>query len=167
MQQNEKSASKLNKKAWWQIRKNKTKITKFSQKHAQYALRSKLKQKIAIIFEKKEIRKTEICKKQAQRTSKIQLKQATRKSSRKPANPQKSKPKFAGKPQGWQHWAFWPWIPGDIRVEVSCSCFLSASLLSFDWLTNQVLLISKRVNIWPTAADSFSIFYYDATDADR
>ena len=83
-------------------------MTKFSQKHAQYAFRSKLKQKIAIRFEEKAIRKTEICKKQVKKTSKFQLKQAqkqaTRTSSRKPANPQKkNKPKFAGKPQGWQH----------------------------------------------------------------
>jgi len=64
-------------------------VTKFSQKHAQYAFWSKLKHKIAIKFEEKEIRKREICKKQAQKTSKFQLKQvqkqATRKSSKKPA----------------------------------------------------------------------------------
>ena len=65
MQKNEISASKLNKKAWWQMRKNKPKMTKNSQKHAQYAFRSKLKQKIDIKFEEKAIRKTEICKKQA------------------------------------------------------------------------------------------------------
>ena len=51
--------------------------------------------KSAIKFEKKAIRKTEICKKQAQETSKFQLKQATRKSSKKPATPRKNKPKFA------------------------------------------------------------------------
>jgi len=48
-----------------------------------------LTQKIAIKFEENAIRKTEICKKQAQKTSKFQLKQAqkqaTRKSSKKPA----------------------------------------------------------------------------------
>jgi len=38
---------------------------------------------------KKAIGKTEICKKQAQKTSKFQLKQGTRKSSKKPATPQK------------------------------------------------------------------------------
>ena len=52
--------------------------------------------KSAIKFEKKAIRKTEICKKQAQKTSKFQLKQAqkqaTRKSSKKTANPQKTSP---------------------------------------------------------------------------
>jgi len=52
----------------------------------------------------------EICKKQAQKTSKIQLKQAQKqancKPSRKPANPQKNKPKFAEKTQGWQHCRF-------------------------------------------------------------
>jgi len=46
MQQNEKSASKLNKKAGWQIRKNKPKMTKFSQKQAQYAFWSQMKHKI-------------------------------------------------------------------------------------------------------------------------
>ena len=68
---------------------------------------SKLKHEIAIKFEEKAIRKTEICKKQAQKTSIFQLKQAqkqaTHKSSKKPATPQKNKPKFAGKPQGWQY----------------------------------------------------------------
>jgi len=59
--------------------------------------------KSAIKFEKKAICKTEICKKRAQKTRKFQLKQATRKSSKKPATPQKNKPKFAGNPQGWQH----------------------------------------------------------------
>jgi len=106
MQQNEKSASKLNKKAWWQIRKNKPKMTKFSQKHT-HVFRSKLKQKVVIKFEEKTIRKTEICKKQAQKTSKFQLKQtqkqATRKSSKIPSTSQNNKPKFAGKLQGWQH----------------------------------------------------------------
>jgi len=57
--------------------------------------------KSAIKFEKKAIRKTDICIKQAQKTSKFQLKQAqkqaTRKSSKKPATPQKNKPKFCGK----------------------------------------------------------------------
>jgi len=76
MQQNEKAGSKVNKKSGWQIWKNKPKMTKFSQKHAQYqyAFRSKLKQKIATKFEEKAIRKTEICKKQAQKTRKFQLK---------------------------------------------------------------------------------------------
>ena len=66
--------------------------------------------KSAIKFEKKAIRKTEICKKQAQKTSKFQLKQAqkqaTRKSSKNPQLHKKNKPKFAGKPQSWQHWNF-------------------------------------------------------------
>jgi len=103
-----KISKKIKWKAWWQIRKNKPKITKFSQKHAQNAFRNKLKQKIAINFEEKAIGKTKICKKQAQKTSKFQLKQAqkqaTRKFSKKPATPQKNKPNFVGKPQGWQHW---------------------------------------------------------------
>jgi len=40
-------------------------MIKFSEKHAQYAFRNKLNQKIAIKIEEKAIRKTEICKKQA------------------------------------------------------------------------------------------------------
>jgi len=83
MQKNKISARKLNEKAWWQIRKNKPKMTKISQKHAQYAFRSKLKQTISIKFEEKAIRKTEICKKQAQETSKFQLKQAQKQATRK------------------------------------------------------------------------------------
>jgi len=51
--------------------------------------------KSSIKFEKKTIRKTEICKKQTQKTSKFQLKQAqkqaTHKPSKKYATPQKNK----------------------------------------------------------------------------
>jgi len=71
-------------------------MIKFSQKYAQYAFRSKLKQKIAIKIEEKAIRKTEICKKQAEKTSKFQLKQAqkqaTRKSSKNPQLHKKTSP---------------------------------------------------------------------------
>ena len=80
-------------------------MSKSLQKHAQYAVNSN--NTSAIKFERKAIRKTEICKKQAQKTSKFQLKQAqkqaTSKSSKKPATPKKNKPKLAGKLQGWQH----------------------------------------------------------------
>jgi len=55
-----------------------------------------LKQKISIKFEEKAIGKTEICKKQAQKTSKFQLKQAqkqaTRKSSKKTQFHKKTSP---------------------------------------------------------------------------
>jgi len=83
MQQNEISASKLNKKGWWQIRKNKPKMTKISQKHAQYAFRSKLKQKIAIKFEKKSNQKN----RNLQKTS-PKNKQITIKTNPKTSNPQ-------------------------------------------------------------------------------
>ena len=73
MRQNEKSASKSNKKAWWQIRKNKPKMTKFSQKHAQYAFRSKLKQKIAIKFEEKAIRKQKSAKNKPKKQANFSL----------------------------------------------------------------------------------------------
>ena len=62
MQQNEKSASNLNKKHGGKSEKNKPKMTKFSQKHAQYAFRSKLKQKIAIKFEEKQSEKQKSAK---------------------------------------------------------------------------------------------------------
>jgi len=54
-------------------------------------------------LKKKQSNKQKSAKKQAQKTSKFQLNQATRKSSKKPAPSKKNKPKFAGKPQGWQH----------------------------------------------------------------
>jgi len=57
---------------------------------------------------KKSNPQTEICKKTSSNKQQISIKQAqkqgTRKSSQKPATPRKNKPKFAGKPQGWQHW---------------------------------------------------------------
>jgi len=52
---------------------------------------------------KKTIRRTEICKKTRKFQLKQAQKQATRKFSKTPATPQKNKPKFAGKGQGWQH----------------------------------------------------------------
>jgi len=51
----------------------------FTETHP-HAFWSKLKQKIAIKLEEKAIRKTEIRNKQTKKTSKFQLKQATRKS---------------------------------------------------------------------------------------
>jgi len=78
-------------------------MSKFSQKHAQYAFSNKLKrQKCHKIWKKSNMQNRNL-----QKTSKFQLKQvqkqATRKSSKKNATPQKNKPKFAGKTQGWQH----------------------------------------------------------------
>ena len=76
-------------------------MTKLLQMHAQYAFRSKLKQKIAMKFKEKAIRKTEICKKQAQKTNKFQLKQAqkqvTCKSSKKPQLYKKKQAQIRGK----------------------------------------------------------------------
>ena len=99
--------SKKIKKAGRQIRKHKPKMSKYSKNTPKTPLAVHRNSKSAIKFEKKAICKREICEKQAQKTSKLQLKQpqkqATRKSSKKPATPQKNKPKFAGKPQGWQH----------------------------------------------------------------
>jgi len=67
---------------------------------------------MAMKFGKKAIRNTEICKKQANFN---QNKQATRKSSKKTANPQKDNPKFVGKLQGWQH------CPRDVRIWKFCN----------------------------------------------
>jgi len=59
---------------------------------------------MAMKFDKKAIRNTEISKKQANlNQNKPKNKQpASLKKNRKLT---KNKPKFAGKPQGWQHWS--------------------------------------------------------------
>ena len=107
IQQNKKSARKLSKKAVRQIRKNKPKMSNFSQKHAQYAFSSKLKlQKCHKVWNKSNPQNTNLQKtspKDKQISIKQAQKQATRKTSKKPATPQKNKPKFVGKPKGWQH----------------------------------------------------------------
>ena len=54
-------------------------------------------------FDKKAIRNTEICKK-ILKNKQILIKASNPQVFKKNANPQKNKPKFAGKPQGWQHW---------------------------------------------------------------
>ena len=76
-------------------------MSKSSQKHAQYAFSSEFKQQKCHKIWKKATRKTEICKKQAQKTSKFQFKQAqkqaTRKSSKKPATPQKKQAQICRK----------------------------------------------------------------------
>ena len=53
---------KLNKKAKMQIRKNKPKMSKSSQIHAQYAFSSKFKQQKCLKIWKRAIRKTDIYK---------------------------------------------------------------------------------------------------------
>jgi len=63
-------------------KKTSNKLTIFSQKHTEYAFMSKLKHEIAMKFDEKSIRKTEIWKKQAQKTSKFQLKQAQKQATR-------------------------------------------------------------------------------------
>ena len=82
-------------------------MTKCSQKYAQYAFRSILKQKIAIKLKKHQSEKQKSAKKKHKKST-FQLnqaqKQATRKSSKNPKLHKKNKPKLAGKPQGWQHW---------------------------------------------------------------
>ena len=161
-----KSARKSNKKSWWQIRKNKFKITKFSPKHSQYAFRNKLKQKIAIKFEEKAIGKTEICKKQAQKTSKLQLKQAqkqaTRKFSKKTSIPQKNKPNFAGKPQGWQHSisTFGCMLEVHrIRFSGLESDGIQHILNKLDWIQTTVLLK------FPDQDQDFQIYFFVGFDA--
>ena len=69
------------------ILKNKSKMTKFSQKHAQYAFWRKLKHKIAIKFEEKAIKKQKSAKtspKNKQISVKTSPKTRTRKSSKNP-----------------------------------------------------------------------------------
>jgi len=58
-------------------------MRKFSQKHAQYAFSSVLKQQKCHKIWIKAIRKTEISKKQAEKTRKFQLKQAQKQAARK------------------------------------------------------------------------------------
>jgi len=56
-------------------------------------------------FDKKTIRNTEICKKQAQKNKQILIKTSPKTSNPqvlKKRKPTKNKPKFVGKPQGWQ-----------------------------------------------------------------
>jgi len=72
-----KTTCKLNTKTGVKTRKNKLKMSKFTQKHAQILFCSKLKSK------KNAIRKTEICKKQAQETSKFYSKPAQKQATRK------------------------------------------------------------------------------------
>ena len=69
IQQNEKSATKFNEKAGRQIRKNKPKMIKFYKNTPNMPSAVNWNSKSAIKFEKKAIGKTEICKKQAQKTS--------------------------------------------------------------------------------------------------
>jgi len=71
IQKNKKSTGKLNAEVARQILKNKPKMCKFAQKHAQTSFSSKLKQQKCHTILKKAIHKTVICKKQAQKTSKF------------------------------------------------------------------------------------------------
>ena len=58
-------------------------------------------------FEGKAIHKTEICQKQANFNSNNSKNKQTASLQKKPATPQKKKPKFTGKTQGWQHCLKW------------------------------------------------------------
>ena len=78
-----KSAKKLNKKAGRQIRKTSPKWGNFHKNTPNMPLAVNWKSKSAIKFEKKAIRKTEICKKQTQKTNKFQFT-----TSAKTSNPQ-------------------------------------------------------------------------------
>jgi len=86
IQQNKKSAGKLNRKPGRHIRKIKPKMSKYSQKHAKITFSSKLKQqKFNKILNKK--KQSEICKKQAQKPSKFQL---NKPKNKQPASLQKN-----------------------------------------------------------------------------
>jgi len=107
IQQNEKSARKSNIKSGWQIRKDKPKMSKFSQKHAQYAFSSKLKrQKCHKIWEKSNLQ-IRTLQKRNPKNKQISIKTSPKTSNqqvfKKNATPQQNKPSFAGKTQGWQH----------------------------------------------------------------
>jgi len=89
-----------------QILKNKPKMRKFTQKHAQIAFCSTWKQKKCHKIKKSNPQNRNL-QKSNPKTSNFQIKQARKqaagKSSRNPAIPQKNIPKFAGITQGWQH----------------------------------------------------------------
>ena len=86
-------------------------MSKFTQKHAQISFCSELKAKRPwnLIKKQSAVQKSsknkQILIKTSSKTSNMQV-------LKKTANPQKNKPKFAGKPQGWQHWP--PWLELDI-----------------------------------------------------
>ena len=106
IEQNKKPAGELKTKVWKQIRK-KLKMTKFTQKHAQISFCGKFKQTNCHKLRRKAIRKTLIGNKQAQKTSNFEIKQFQNKQLARLQtnhNSTNNKPKFAGKPQGWQDW---------------------------------------------------------------
>ena len=79
-------------------------MSKFTQKHAQISFCSKLNTKSAMNFKKKSNPQN----KNLQKTSKFnrnkpKIKQSASLQAIRKTNPPKNKPKFAGKPQGWQH----------------------------------------------------------------
>jgi len=74
-------------------------MSKFTQKQAQISFCSKVKEQNGQIG-KKAIRSTEICKKTSPKKANINQ---NKPKSKQPASLQKNKPKFAEKPQGWQH----------------------------------------------------------------
>jgi len=101
IQQNEKSARKSNKKHLGKSEKTSPKWANFHKNTPNMPLAVHWNSKSAIKFEKKTIRKTDICKKQAQKTSKFQLKQSQKQATRKPSKKHRSSTKkqaqFRGK----------------------------------------------------------------------
>jgi len=106
IQQNEKSARKLNKKSGRQIRKNKPKISKFSKNTPNMPLAVHRNSKSAINV-KKSNPQNRILPKTSPKNKQITIKTSSKTSNpqafKKNRNSTKNKPKFAGKPHGWQH----------------------------------------------------------------
>jgi len=78
-------------------------MSKYTQTPAQTSFCTKLKGKSTIKCEKKQSAKQNSEKHAFKQATFKLIKPKTSKLSKKPATPQKSKQKFAGKPQGWPH----------------------------------------------------------------
>jgi len=87
--------------------KNKPQISKFTQKHAKISFCGKLKEQNGHEIWQKSNPQYRSLQKTSPRNKQILIKTSQKISNpqvfKKPANPQKNKPKFAGKTQDWQH----------------------------------------------------------------
>ena len=83
------------------FQKNMPKMSKCTQKHAQIAFCSKLKQQKCHTIWKKSNPLNRICKNQGKQQTTFKQNKLKNK---QPATPQKTQAKIRGKPQGWQHW---------------------------------------------------------------
>jgi len=101
------------------MRNNKPKMNKFSQKHAQSAFSSKLKQRKCHKIWLKSNLKNRNLQKASPKNKQISIKTSPKTSNaqvfKKKRKSTKKQVKFAGKPQGWQYWStgphsYGPWV---------------------------------------------------------